>query len=155
VALVGEGGIDEAVSLFDRDLRAGAAVDPVTVDAAVDVALALQTAGAYEQSAALFARVLAADLMTAGLRRELLLLAAEAEGQAGHHGRSARLYIESAAVPGGGPADAWSRSARLGAARALARAGLEADAVVVLRGTLEDSPGLDERVFVEHRLRRF
>jgi len=155
VALVGEGRIDEAVALFDRDLRAGAAVDPVTVGAAVDVALALQTAGAYEQSAALFARVLDAAPMTAGQRRGLLLLAAEAEGQLGDHDRSARLYIESAAVPGGGPVDAWSRHARLGAARALARAGLETDAAVVLRGTLEDSPGPDERVFVEHRLRRF
>jgi hypothetical protein len=155
VTLIGEGRIDEAVALFDGDPRADGAGVPATVNATVGVALALQTAGHYEQSAALFARILAAAPMTGALRRELLLLAAEAESQAGHHDRAARLYIGSAAVPGGGPVDAWSRNARLGAARALARAGLEADAVAVLRSTLADSPGADERVFVEHRLRRF
>jgi tetratricopeptide (TPR) repeat protein len=155
VTLVGEGRVDEAVAMIEQSLPAGAAADPVTLDAAADVALALQTAGAYEQSAALFARLLAAAPAVGVERRELLLLAAEAEGLAGHHERSARLYIASAALPAGTPADAWSRRARLGAAGALARAGLAADAVSVLRATLEDDPGTDERVFVERRLRRF
>ena len=118
------------------------------------VALALQAAGEYNHSAALLSRVLA---IARGprQRRELLLLVAEAEGRAGHHDRAARLYIESAAVPGGGPADAWSYSASLEAARALARAGLAEDAVGVLESALVNGPQADQRVLVEHVLRRF
>lgn len=155
VTLIGGGRIDEALGLFDGDLSAAGPVDPATADAVVGVALALERAGAYEQGAALLAGTLAGVPAGAGRRRELLLLAAEAEGQAGRHGRAARLYLESAVVPGGGPADHWSRSARLRAARALARAGLKADAARVLRGTLEDSRDAGQRVLVEQQLRRF
>ena len=74
---------------------------------------------------------------------------------AGQHGRAARLYIESAALPAHGRADIWSRAASLRAARALARAGLEEDAAAMLRAILSESAPADERVFVEHGLRQF
>jgi hypothetical protein len=83
------------------------------------------------------------------------LLAAESESHAGRHERAARLYIESASVPGGGPADAWSRAASVQAARALARAGLGADALSVLQSAFADRPQVEDRVFVEHALPRF
>ncbi len=154
VALIGDGRVDEAVALFGAGFDAGGSQDRVAVDAAVRVALALQAAGEHEHAAALLSRVLA---MASGprQRRELLLLVAEAEGRAGRNDRAARLYIESAAVPDGGPADAWSYSASLEAARALARAGLAEDAVGVLQSALANSPRSDQRVLVEHVLRRF
>ncbi len=154
VALIGNGRIDEAVALFGEDFNAGGSPDSVAVGAAVSVALALQAAGEYQNSAALFSRALAIA-RSPWERRELLLLAAESEGHAGHHDRAARLYIESAALPDDGPADAWSRSASLQAARALARAGLDEDAVGVLETILADSPRPDERLLVERALRRF
>jgi hypothetical protein len=154
VALIGNGKIADAVALFGEDFNADASPEPTAIDAAVRVALALQAAGEYQHSAALLSRTLAI-VSTPWDRRELLLLTAQAEDRAGRHDRAARLYIESAAVPGGGPADVWSLSARLQAARSLARAGLDADAAGVSAATLRDSPGLDERVFLEHALRRF
>ncbi len=154
VALIGNGSIDEAVALFGEDFDAGGSPDRVAVDAAVHVALALQAAGEYTHAAALLSRVLAIAPWPRG-RRELLLLAAEAEGRAGHQDRAARLYIESAQVPDGGPADAWSYSASLEAARALARAGLAEDAVGVLESALANGPRSDQRVLVEHVLGRF
>ena len=154
VALIGTGRIDEAVALFDEDFDADGGPQAPAVNAVVRVALTLQAAGEYEHSAALLSRASAvAD--SPWERRELLLLTAQAESDAGHHERAARLYIESAAVPGDGPADFWSRSAHLQAARALARAGLDEDAVGVLKAIQSDSPRADERVFVEHSLRRF
>ena len=154
VALIGNDRVDEALALFDEDFNAGAEPLPTAVNAAVGVALALQTAGEYAHSAALFSRALA--LVEAPWeRRGLLLLAAESEARAGRHERAARLYIESAAVPGGGPADAWFHAATLQAARSLAQAGLGEDAVGVLESALADSPRLDTRVSVEHALRRF
>ncbi len=154
VALIGTDRIDEAVALFDEDFDADGGPQELAVNAAVRVALTLQAAGEYEHSAALLSRASAvAD--SPWERRELLLLTAQAESDAGHHERAARLYIESAAVPGDGPADIWSRSANLQAARALARAGLDEDAVGVLKAIQSDSPRADERVFVEHALRPF
>ncbi len=154
VALIGDGRVDEAVALFGADFDAGGVQDPMAADAAVGVALALQAAGEHEHAAVLLSRVLAMATRPRQ-RRELLLLAAEAEGRAGHHDRAARLYIESAAVPDGGPADAWSYSASLEAARALARSGLAEDAVGVLQSALANGPPSDQRVLVEHVLRRF
>jgi hypothetical protein len=154
VALIGNGRVDEALVLFGEDFDAGESAGPMVVDALVRVALALQTAGEYAHSARLLGRALA-FAGSSWERRELLLLAAESETRAGQHERAARLYIESAAVPGGGPADAWSRAASLQAARALAQAGLDADAVGVLESTLVEGAPLDARVFVEHALRRF
>ena len=154
VALIADGRIDEAVALFDQQLGAQGSSPEVAVNAAVEVGLALQVAGAQQQAAALLSR--ASELATSPWqRRELLLLRAQAESDAGQHARAARLYIESAAVPGNGRADIWSRSASLQAARALARAGLSEDAVAVLNATLSDSPRVDERVFVEHALRHY
>jgi tetratricopeptide (TPR) repeat protein len=140
--------------LFGADFDAGGSQQPMAVDAAVRVALALQAAGEHEHAAALLSRLLAIAPRPRQ-RRELLLLAAEAEGRAGRNDRAARLYIESAAVPDGGPADAWSYSASLEAARALVRAGLAEDAVGVLQRALVNSSGSDQRVLVEHVLRRF
>jgi tetratricopeptide (TPR) repeat protein len=154
VALIGDGRVDEAVALFGADFDAGGVQDPMAADAAVGVALALQAAGEHEHAAVLLSRVLAMATRPRQ-RRELLLLAAEAEGRAGQHERAARLYIESAAVPDGGPADAWSYSASLEAARALARSGLAEDAVGVLQSALANGPPSDQRVLVEHVLRRF
>ena len=154
VALIGDGRIDEAVALFGEDFDAGDNPDRVVALATVRVALALQAAGEYKHAAALLSRVLAIAPWPQE-RRELLLLAAEAEGRAGHHDRAARLYIESAAMPDGGPADAWSYSASLAAARALARAGLAGDAVGVLESALANSSHSQQRVLVEHVLRRF
>ncbi len=154
VALIGNGRIDEAVALFGEDFAAGGSPDRMAVDAAVGVALALQAAGEYKHSAALLSRVLAMAPWPQQ-RRELLLLAAEAEDRAGHHDRAARRYIESATLPHGGPADAWWYSANLEAARALARAGLVEDAVGVLESALANNPPSDQRVLVEHVLRRF
>lgn len=154
VALIGDGRVDEAVALFGADFDAGGAQKPMAVDAAVRVALALQAAGEHEHAAALLSRLLAIAPRPQQ-RRELLLLAAEAEGRAGRNDRAARLYIESAAVPDGGPADAWWYSASLEAARALARAGLAEDAVGVLQRALANSPGSEQRVLVENVLRRF
>ena len=154
VALIGDGRVDEAVALFGADFDAGGSQQPMAVDAAVRVALALQAAGEHEHAAALLSRLLAIAPRPRQ-RRELLLLAAEAEGRAGRNDRAARLYIESAAVPDGGPADAWSYSASLEAARALVRAGLAEDAVGVLQRALVNSSGSDQRVLVEHVLRRF
>ena len=154
VALIDDGRVDEAVALFGADFDAGGAQEPMAVDAAVRVALALQAAGEHEQAAALLSGLLAIAARPRQ-RRELLLLAAEAEGRAGRNDRAARLYIESAAVPDGGPADAWWYSASLEAARALARAGLAEDAVGVLQRALANNPGSDQRVLVEHVLRRF
>ncbi len=154
VALIADGRIDEAVALFGEDLDAGDNPDRVVALATVRVALALQAAGEYKHAAALLSRVLAIAPWPQE-RRELLLLAAEAEGRAGHHDRAARLYIESAAMPDGGPADAWSYSASLAAARALARAGLAGDAVGVLESALANSSHSQQRVLVEHVLRRF
>jgi hypothetical protein len=154
VALIADDRIDEALALFGEDDEPSARAEPVSTQALVRVAMALQTAGEYAHAA----RLLATALRSAESpweRRELLLLAAEAEAGAGQHARAARLYIESAAVPGGGPADAWSRAARLQAARALSEAGLDADAVRVLESTLADSGQPDVRVLVEHALRRF
>jgi tetratricopeptide (TPR) repeat protein len=154
VALIADGRADEALPLFGEDFDAGESPKPIVMDALVRVALALQAAGEYAHSAELLSRALA-FATSPWERRELLSLAAESETRAGRHERAARLYIESAAVPQGGPADAWSRAASLQAARALAQAGLDADAVGVLQSTLaEDSP-LDARIFVEHALRRF
>ena len=154
VALIGTGSVDQALPLFGEDFNAGDSPLATAVDAAVRVALALQTAGEYAHSAALFSRILA--LVEAPWeRRELLLLAAESETRAGQHERAARLYIESAALPGGGPADAWSHAAKLQAARALAQAGLDEDAIGVLQSALADSQRLDTRVLAEHALRRF
>jgi hypothetical protein len=124
------------------------------MDAAVKVALALQMAGEYSHSAALMTRALAMARRP-GERRELLLLTAQAEGSAGRHDRAARLYIESAAVPGGGPADAWWRSARLQAVRALALAGLDGDALGVMEATLADTQQADERTYLERAARRY
>jgi tetratricopeptide (TPR) repeat protein len=154
VALIGNDRVDEALPLFGEDFAAGENPKPMLVEALVRVALALQTAGEYAHSARLLSRALA-FATSPWERRELLLLAAESEARAGQHERAARHYIESAAVPGGGPADTWSRAARLQAARSLAQAGLDADAVGVLESTLADSPPADARVLVEHVLRRF
>jgi hypothetical protein len=164
VALIGNGRVDEAVALFDEEFYSDGDSDndsdsdggprESAVKAAVEVALALQAAGEYAHSAALLSRLLALSASPRE-RRELLLLNAQAESYAGHHERAARLYIESAALPGDGPADIWSRSASLQAARALARAGLDEDAVVVLQGILSDSQRPDERAFVEQALRRY
>jgi len=154
VALIGDGRIDEAVALFGEGFDADGNPDRMAALAIVRVALALQAAGEYKHAATLLSRVLAIAPWPQE-RRELLLLAAEAEGRAGHHDRAARLYIESAAVPDGGPADAWSYSASLEAARALARAGLAGDAVGVLESALANSSRSDQRVLVEHVLRRF
>ncbi len=154
VALIGNGRVDEALALFGEDFDAGGSPEPVAVDAAVSVALALQVAGEYQQAATLLSRALAIS-RSPWERRELLLLAAESEGYAGRHDRAARLFIESATRPDGGPADDWSRSASLQAARALARAGLDEDAVGVLRSILADSPRPSDRAFVEQAMRRF
>jgi hypothetical protein len=154
VALIVDGRVDEALALFGADFDAGGTQDPMAVDGAVEVALALQAAGEHEHAAVLLSR-LPAMAPRAQQRRELQLLAAEAEDQAGHHERAARLYLESTAAPDGGSADAWSYSASLQAARALARAGLVEDAVAVLRSALANSPRADQRVLMEHVLRRF
>jgi len=154
VALIANGGVDEALALFGEEFDAGANQEPDAVDAAVSVALALQTAGEYQHAAVLLARAVAIARSPLE-RRELLLLAAESEGYAGRHDRAARLFIESAARPDGGPADAWSRSVRLQAARALARAGLDEDAVGVLQSILADSPRPGERAVVEQAMRHF
>jgi tetratricopeptide (TPR) repeat protein len=154
VALIGTKRVDEAVALFDKDLVAGDGSPRMAVDAAVRVALALQVAGEYAHAATLLSRALA----MAGSpweRRELLSLAAQAESHAGNHVRAARLYIESAAVPAGGPTDMWSWSASLQAAGALRSGGLDEDAVGVLKATLSDSPQPEELEFVEHALRHF
>lgn len=162
LALIADGRIDEAVALFDEAFYAGAGTDgdgdggphESALDAAVRVALALQAVGEYAHSTTLLSRASAlAD--SPWERRELRLLMAQAESYAGHHERAAQLYIESAAVPGDGPADTWSRSASLQAARALARAGLDEDAVGVLKATLSGSPRPDERLVVERALRHF
>ncbi len=154
VALIGTGRIDEALSLFGDDLDIGQSAPSLAVDALVRVALALQSANQHVHAAALLSRALVLA-HEAWERRELLLLAAESETHAGRHERAARLYIESAAVPDGGVADDWSRAASVQAARALARAGLDADAVGVLQSALADSRQPDERLFVEHVLRRY
>lgn len=153
VALVRTGRIDEALSLFGDDFDFGESVPSLAVDAMVRVALALQSAREFTHAAALLSRALA-HAQGDWERRELLLLAADSESRAGHYQRAARLYIESAAVPGSG-SDAWSRAASVQAARELAQAGLDADAVGVLRRALADSLQPDERVFVEYALRRF
>ncbi len=150
VALIGSDRVDEALRLVDAGDAAGA----VPVDGLVQVAMALQRAGEYARAADLLERALA-SAESPWERRELLLLAAQSEARAGRRARAARLYIESAAVPGGGPPDAWSRSARLEAARALAEEGLGDDAVAVLESTLADSREPDVRVLVEHALGRF
>lgn len=154
VALIADGRSDEALPLFGEDVDAGGSSKAQMLDALVRIGLALQATGEYPRSAELLGRALA----FAGSpweRRELLSLAAESETRAGRHERAARLYIESAAVPDGGPADAWSRAASLQAARALAQAGLDADAVGVLKSTLAEESPADARIFVEHALRRY
>ncbi len=154
VALIHDGRADEAVVLFERPLGADGGSPELALSAAVEVGRALQVAGEHQQAAALLSR--ASALATSPWqRRELLLLRAQAESDAGQHGRAARLYIESAALPADGRADIWSRAASLQAARALARAGLDEDAVAVLKASLSDSARVDERVFVEHALHQF
>ena len=130
VALIANGRTDEAVALFDQPLVGDGGSPESALSAAVEVALALQAAGEHQHAAALLSRA-SALAASPWQRRELLLLRARAEGDAGQHARSARLYIESAAVPGDGSADIWSRAASLQAARALARAGFDEDAVAV------------------------
>lgn len=154
VALVGTERVDEAVALFDKDLVADDGSPRMAVDTTVRVALALQVAGEYAHAAVLFSRALAMA-GSSWERRELLSLAAQAESHAANHDRAARLYIESAAVPAGGPTDMWSRSASLQAAGALRSGGLDEDAVGVLKATLSDSPQPEELEFVEHSLRHF
>lgn len=150
VALIDEGRIDEALDTFGGDFVHA----PLAPADAARVALALQRAGEYARAAKLLAGALAVT-EDASARRALLLLAAESEDGAGRPVQAARLYIESAAVPGGGSADAWSRAARVQAARALMQAGLRDDAEGVLREALADSARPDARVYVEHMLRRF
>ena len=120
--------------------------------AAIAVARALQVAGEQQRAAALLSRALAAA-RDPWERRELALLTAEAEDRAGHPDRAARLYIESAAVPGGAATDVWSRMARREASGALARSGLADDAEAVTQTALGDGPGPEERVWLEHARR--
>ena len=154
VALIANGGTDEAVALFDQPLVGDGGSPESALSANLEVALALQAAGEHQHAAALLSRA-SALAASPWQRRELLLLRAQAEGDAGQHARSARLYMESAALPGDGSADIWSRAASLQAARALARAGFDQDAVAVLQGILSDNPRPDERIFVEHAMRHF
>ncbi len=154
VALIADGRTDEAVALFDQPLAADGGSGEIALSANLEVALALQAAGEHQHAAALLLRA-SALAGSPWQRRELLLLRAQAEGDAGQHARSARLYLESAAVPGDRSADIWSWAASLQAARALARAGFDEDAVAVLQGILSDNPRADERIFVEHAMRHF
>ncbi len=154
VALIGAGKIDEAVALYGEQYIAEAEPGTQSLAAAIRVAAALQVAGDYSRAARLLTRslVLANDEWS---RRELSWLAAEAEDRAGRHDRAARLYLESAVVPGGGSADVWSWSARLQAARALARAGLAGDAAGVVESALADIPGAAGRAYLERAARGF
>lgn len=154
VALIADGKVDEAVALFSDDANDDVRGDPQAIDTNLRVARALQVAGEYAHGAALLSRTLAMARSPAQ-RRALLFLAAQAEARAGHEARAARLYIQSAAVPDGRPVDAWSRSARLQASRALAGAGLEADAERVLETILVEHIRPDERDFLEHASGRF
>jgi hypothetical protein len=162
LALIDEGRIAEAVALFDEEFHtdgdaqgdADSGSGELALNAVVRVALALQATGEYAHCTILLSRALALAV-SPWERRELLSLMAQTESYAGNHERAAQLYIESAAVPGDGPADIWSRSASLQAARALARAGLDDDAMGVLNGTIPVSPRPEERLFMERALRRF
>jgi hypothetical protein len=149
ITLINNGKIDEALVLLKADFNSMEGLPKSAKAAAIEVARALQAAGEQQRAAALLARALAA----AGdpwERRELALLSAEAEDRAGHPDRAARLYIESAAVPGGSAPDVWSRMARLEAAGALTRGGLADDAEAVTQSALGDGPGPEERVWLEH-----
>jgi hypothetical protein len=148
VALIGSGRVDEALALFAQDFASASEADPAAVDAAVSVAAALQAAGEDAHAAGLLSRALAVT-SSAHIRRRLAFLAARAESRAGRQDRAARLYLESAAVPGGGAVDSWWLSARLEAARALARAGLAGDAENVLEATLADDLRPDQQNFLE------
>lgn len=154
VALIRNGRIDEATALFDRQLSAEDASPELALSAAVEVGQALQAAGEHQRAAALLSRA-SSLTVPRWQRRKLLLLRAQAEGEAGQYAQAARLYIASAALSADGRADIWSRAASLRAARALARAGLEEDAAAMLRAILSDSAPADERVFVEHGSRQF
>lgn len=148
VALIGSGRVDEALALFAGDFDSASEADLLTVGSAVRVALALQVAGEDAHAAALLSRALA---VTSGAtdRRRLSFLAAAAESRAGRPERAARLYLESAAVPGGGPVDSWWLGARLEAVRALARAGLAGDSEDVLAATVAGDLSPDQQRFLE------
>ncbi len=67
------------------------------------------------------------------LRRELLFWMADSRKAQSQSLEAARLYLESATLPGSGAMDPWAQTARYQAARSLAEAGLLEDAAGLYR----------------------
>ena len=174
VALIGAGRVDEGLALFAVDAVAASGASETDTAAGRDapdeqlddkladeladslarVALALQNAGEYAHASAFAARALNRT-RDPRRRRALLLLGADSEALAGHHARAASLYIGAARVPVADGADGRARAATLEAARALARAGLDADAVAVLERLPADGPDTGANDVTGRLLRRY
>ena len=154
VTLIDTDRVEAALALFAEDGQSHDARSEEWADALATLALALQMAGEYEHSAALATRALP-HAQNPQRRRALLMLGADSAARAGQHERAARLYIAAARVPGEGAADGHARSARLDAARVLARAGLHADALAVLDGLQAHDAHVDRDDFLGQMLRSY
>ncbi|MFA5627345.1 MAG: hypothetical protein WC965_07705 [Thiohalomonadaceae bacterium] len=122
-----DGEAAKAVSILEEMIAQSAALSRAELDRLIQVVFDLQTVGEHELAYQLFAS-LQVQLKDVQLKRELWYWMADARLAQDRPMDAAALYLRSAMVPQPIAQDPWGQTARYQAARALAKAGLLADA---------------------------
>ncbi|WP_139181394.1 tetratricopeptide repeat protein [Thiohalomonas denitrificans] len=128
-----------------------AGLETVLLDRFVQVIFDLQTLGRHDAAYDLF-QTLYTKTTHPRLQRELLYWMADSRKAQGNLRVAARLYLQSAILPGVESMDPWAQTARYEAAKALSESGLFADAEVIYRQLLKVTESSQRRAVLAREL---
>ncbi|MAT64139.1 MAG: hypothetical protein CMN57_00645 [Gammaproteobacteria bacterium] len=151
--LVLNGRIAAGVALLEQLLADQANWQDDAHDRFLQVVFDLQRLKEHEQAIALLARIDPAPLALQG-QRELLFWLGESYAALDQHRRAAVHFLRSAILADPYAMDPWAQTARYHAARALAAAGLQADAASLLRDLLRVTRDSNRRDVLRHELQQ-
>lgn len=126
-------------------------IDSKQTDKLMQVLFDLQTVQAHEQAIRLFQSLLKQG-PSLKLQRELHFWIADSYLAMDEYEKASVAYLESAAVSGGGDGILWAQSARYQAARALANAGLLADAREIFTTLLHATSDEGRKARLRHEM---